>query len=76
MPEPNGKLPNMEGACSAWLHGISDTGTPTVHFVHSVHFKISGITVTSHSTFQMANVPKDRPTYSTEYYALRIMGSW
>ena len=23
----------MEGACSAWLRGISDTGMPAVHFV-------------------------------------------
>ena len=66
VPEPNGKLSNMEGACSAWLRGISDTGMPTVHFV--------GAYVNSHSTFKVANVPKDRPTYSTEYYVPSYYG--
>ena len=51
-----GNYQNMEGACSAWLRGISDTSMPTVHFV--------GAYVNSHSTFQVANVPKDRPAYS------------
>ena len=47
-------------------YGISDTSMPTVHFV--------GVYVNSHSTFQVANVPKDRPAYNTEHYAPSYYG--
>ena len=60
------KLPNMEGSCRAWLHGISDTGMPTVHFV--------GAYVNIWWTFQVADVPKDRFAYSTESYAPSYYG--
>ena len=66
-----GNYQNMEGACSAWLRGISDTGMSTVHFV--------GAYVNSHSyvvNLQVAHVPKDRLAYSAKSYAPSYYGLW